>query len=334
MFNYIINPFKAIMHFYVKEIFFHNIEFGNFDSVHSALKSYPWLANSKMRLVLSSPLHVAALYGHEQIVTLLIEAEADVNAQNYNNDTPLHKAAVWGNNKIIEQLINAGADVNKLNDQGFPPIISAIFHNKHETVKLLIENHTNLKIESSSRILSAAVKAGHYIILKHLIYADINIDNIEINTIIKDSKAKINLVSCIKLLVQYGNTEIINVESLNKMKNYQSNIVEELNNLCAAYKEQNKYYHFIQKLNSFARVCKSPLNDFSQSTKLPYELMYKILIHLDENYIDIKIANKIINKLNEKKHLSDNNFASKFAKKQNFLNNIEKDVNSIDNLQI
>jgi ankyrin repeat protein len=51
-----------------------------------------------------TPLHNAAVYGHNEIAELLIAKGAGVNA-NVNGDTPLHNAA-WGGNKEIIELLN------------------------------------------------------------------------------------------------------------------------------------------------------------------------------------------------------------------------------------
>ena len=70
----------------------------------------------------TTPLHCAAYGGCNEVVELLIESGADVNAKIVNakienaNDvngmTPLHEAAFGGYKEIAELLIAKGADVN------------------------------------------------------------------------------------------------------------------------------------------------------------------------------------------------------------------------------
>ena len=60
-----------------------------------------------------------------QIVELLIEKGADVNAVGKSETTPLHLAAYWDHKDIAELLINNGADVNAEGKQGETPFDSA-----------------------------------------------------------------------------------------------------------------------------------------------------------------------------------------------------------------
>ena len=67
-----------------------------------------------------SPLHKAAKSGHTELVLLLIENGADVNAKDKWGVTPLHWAARKGRKEIAELLINKGADMNAKGYYGTP----------------------------------------------------------------------------------------------------------------------------------------------------------------------------------------------------------------------
>ncbi len=56
-------------------------------------------------------LHVAAWYNQADIVELLLEYDADVNAQTKLNWTPLHCAALQGSKNCVRSLVANGADV-------------------------------------------------------------------------------------------------------------------------------------------------------------------------------------------------------------------------------
>ena len=58
-----------------------------------------------------TPLHLAAKYGHKEIVEILIANGADINAKDDDGETPLHKAAWERHEEIAKFLISHGADV-------------------------------------------------------------------------------------------------------------------------------------------------------------------------------------------------------------------------------
>ena len=64
----------------------------------------------------------AALFGHTEIVALLLEAGADVNARNQDGGTPLHSAAFLGQYEAAKLLLENGADINIRNGDGGTPL--------------------------------------------------------------------------------------------------------------------------------------------------------------------------------------------------------------------
>ena len=57
---------------------------------------------------------------------LLIAAHADVNHQEVNGIAALHTAVFHLRHEIVRMLIAAGADVNRANNQGKTPIFFAV----------------------------------------------------------------------------------------------------------------------------------------------------------------------------------------------------------------
>ena len=51
-----------------------------------------------------------------------MDAGADVNAKDEDENTPLHRAAYYGHKEIVVLLIAKGADVNVKNDVGYTPL--------------------------------------------------------------------------------------------------------------------------------------------------------------------------------------------------------------------
>ena len=69
-----------------------------------------------------TPLHCAALWGRYEIAQLLIDAGANVNAQDDQGSTPLHEAARTGRVKLSQLLLDSGAKADARDDDGKTPL--------------------------------------------------------------------------------------------------------------------------------------------------------------------------------------------------------------------
>ena len=70
-------------------------------------------------------LAAAALMGHTEIVTLLLEHGADVNARSRDDGTALHAAAFLGRTETVKLLLEKGADTTLRNNMGGTAIAGA-----------------------------------------------------------------------------------------------------------------------------------------------------------------------------------------------------------------
>ena len=91
-----------------------------------------------------TPLHLACMFGHVDIVRILLERQAAVNALTASNCSPLWYASIQGNLDIIKILIEAGA----VPTQGENPLTSTEVSQK---CKDLIRELTNTEGGSTIR---------------------------------------------------------------------------------------------------------------------------------------------------------------------------------------
>ena len=82
-------------------------------------------------------LHQAALGGHQQKVTDLLNAGADVNMSDIVGRTPLHMAALGGHRQLTEFLLSKGADPQARDKDGRTPQALAVSRGHQELAEFL-----------------------------------------------------------------------------------------------------------------------------------------------------------------------------------------------------
>lgn len=99
----------------------------------------------------TTPLHYASERNNIEIPRLLIAKHSDVNTKNAVGDTPLHLAVRNNDSNIVELLIANGADVNARNNEGKRPVDDALLRNCKEVAELLITKGANVTIHVAAR---------------------------------------------------------------------------------------------------------------------------------------------------------------------------------------
>ncbi|KAK7147052.1 hypothetical protein R3I94_009790 [Phoxinus phoxinus] len=87
----------------------------------------------------TSPLHLAAQYGHYSTAEVLLRAGVSRDARTKVDRTPLHMAAAEGHSSIVELLVKSGADINAKDMLKMTALHWATEHAHRGVVELLVK---------------------------------------------------------------------------------------------------------------------------------------------------------------------------------------------------
>ena len=82
---------------------------------------------------------MAASLGDAETVNALLNAGANVNAQNKNGRTALMQAAIYRHIKVIKILLDRGANIGVKDINGMTALICAAWYCEAETINILID---------------------------------------------------------------------------------------------------------------------------------------------------------------------------------------------------
>uniref|UniRef100_A0A8C3RMB5 Ankyrin repeat domain 27 n=1 Tax=Chelydra serpentina TaxID=8475 RepID=A0A8C3RMB5_CHESE len=118
-----------------------------------------------------TPLHVAALHGHPELVYLLLKHGANISAKNTNHAVPLHLACQKGHFQVVKCLVDCNAKQNKKDVHGNTPLIYACLNGEHEIAALLLEHgaSVNLSNRKGNTALHEAVIQKHEVLVELLL---------------------------------------------------------------------------------------------------------------------------------------------------------------------
>ena len=92
-----------------------------------------------------APLHYAATSGHVDIMELLLENHAYIDAESPNGTTPLMMAALYGTPASVKLLLDAGADAALRNQLGMTAIDFANKANRRDSAELIAAARRSLQ---------------------------------------------------------------------------------------------------------------------------------------------------------------------------------------------
>ncbi|NXX43177.1 ANR27 protein, partial [Tricholaema leucomelas] len=96
-----------------------------------------------------TPLHMAALHGHSELVCLLLKHGASISAKNVNHAVPLHLACQKGHFQVVKCLMDYNAKQNKKDVYGNTPLIYACLNGQYETTALLLQRGASVNLSNA-----------------------------------------------------------------------------------------------------------------------------------------------------------------------------------------
>ena len=104
------------------------------------------LVNYRRSLGFELPLILAAAMGFTDIMRILLDNEAEINATRSGGSTALHLAATIGRDEVVHFLLERGAAKDQLDDVGNTALLLATKNNHKQVVTELIVKKANFEI--------------------------------------------------------------------------------------------------------------------------------------------------------------------------------------------
>lgn len=125
-----------------------------------------------------SPVHVAALEGHIEIVRFFIAQHVDLNKADKDGQTPVLIAEREGHTEIVKLLAKHNVDLNKADKYGCTPVHIAAAEGHIEIVRFLAAQKVDLNQSNKNRCtpVYAAAQHGHTEIVKFLAAQGVDLD--------------------------------------------------------------------------------------------------------------------------------------------------------------
>lgn len=87
----------------------------------------------------NTALHMAVIYGQDEVAKFLLGGGANINARNTDGDTPLHLAVEWRREAVLKTLMETGVDVNVQNLRSYTALSLAVYRGYEKMVVMILE---------------------------------------------------------------------------------------------------------------------------------------------------------------------------------------------------
>ncbi|KAI3434440.1 hypothetical protein D9Q98_002517 [Chlorella vulgaris] len=123
-------------------------------------------------------LAVAAAHGHVEVVRLLLKNSANLDAPGRNGYTPLIGAALAGHLEVVQVLLKSSADLEATDNDGDTALTVAAGKGHLDVVQLLLDHDADLDVhdnDGNTALIGAAVK-GHLEMVRLLLEGGANLE--------------------------------------------------------------------------------------------------------------------------------------------------------------
>lgn len=104
-------------------------------------------------------LHIAAANGHVEILQILLDHKAFVNAQDKSGLTPLMAASEMGNNVAVILLLDKGAEINQQDYEGLSPLLLSAMAGRHDVARILLSHEADVDLADGSFLTPLMIAA-------------------------------------------------------------------------------------------------------------------------------------------------------------------------------
>ncbi|KAI1595475.1 ankyrin repeat domain containing protein [Pyrenophora tritici-repentis] len=154
-----------------------------------------------------TPLSMAAVQGHCETVNVLLDNEADLNAQGGHYGNALQAASYGGHEAVVKMLLNKGADVNAQGGEYGNALQAASARGHEAVVKMLLDKGADVNAQGGEygSALQAALASGHEAVVKMLLAkgADVNAQGGEYGNALQEALYE-GHEAVVKMLVAWG----------------------------------------------------------------------------------------------------------------------------------